>query len=685
MSPSRSVSPLLPGALDTVRRPISPLPFSATSPGNRASSRFSADTRDVSSGVMKSSRSSPSLAIRYQVRPSALENEAIESGMYWPKTGWSVCRLIAAVLPGPSRSLPSNGNPRKLFRPSGTMPVNRAFAMSSTAIALFSCRVTKAVRPSGEIAMYSGSRSCATVTVSKPVSPAIRRTPAALSASRWLLNVEKDAVRTVADAAPAARSMMLTEPSGLATVAIAAAFAAVACSASLATSTVRPSAEKVSMSGSAPTATLPTIMEGPTGASASRKNTVPGWVLSVAATATATSPFLTATLLTSFEPTVTVPSRVRPRSAPTDNTCRPLDEVTNSRSLAGSKAEISAPARASEDTCANASVWLGASASRLATRTSENERASTPARSWTVAASFVAALSANETRTGCAASSGAASLRTTWLLTTCRLETVAAEPLVTVNCETVGRFPSSSARSKYSVITSPSPSTLALSRRTAFWFSRWALPMPPTVVAASIAWRNSVWLVAKAVRPASRSARNAEASTPPTVDRAATWSIRPVASVAMPAAVSALSPMRSARVENTSRAMSSRCASLAPDDCWIFATRSVTMLATRTAPFCSCRPALWRAASVDWAAATGSKVSRLMPESRLARPIARNTAASALATEPSRATRSVTSVVRGVTTVEPDGALSAPLNSSPVEMSVPPNAMIVPATPPGRV
>ena len=50
---------------------------------------------------------------------------------------------------------------------------------------------------------------------------------------------------------------MLTEPSGFATVAIAGAVAAVACSASLATSTVRPSAENVSMSGSAPTVTLP--------------------------------------------------------------------------------------------------------------------------------------------------------------------------------------------------------------------------------------------------------------------------------------------------------------------------------------------------------------------------------------------------------------------------------------------
>ena len=51
-----------------------------------------------------------------------------------------------------------------------------------------------------------------------------------------------------------------------------------------------------------------------------RKNTVPGWVLSTAATATATTPFLTATLLTSFDPRLTVPSSVRLRSAPTDST-----------------------------------------------------------------------------------------------------------------------------------------------------------------------------------------------------------------------------------------------------------------------------------------------------------------------------------------------------------------------------
>ena len=239
--------------------------------------------------------------------------------------------------------------------------------------------------------------------------------------------------------------------------------------------------------------------------------------------------------------------------------------MTNNRSLAGSKADISAPFTSEiDEACAKASVWVGVSDSRLATVTLENDRASTPARSCTVAVSLLAEASAKETRTGCAASSADASLSCTWLLATCTLLIVAALPLVTVNWLTEGRLSMSSGRSKYRVITSPSPSTLALISRTALWLSRCVWPTALRVVTSLIACWKAVWVLLKAVRSASISARTAVMLTPPTVGRAATWSINVVARVPMPVVVSALSPSRSARVEKMSRAMSSRCASPAP-------------------------------------------------------------------------------------------------------------------------
>ena len=141
--------------------------------------------------------------------------------------------------------MPSNGRPSQLFRPRGTISVNVAVAISRIPIALLSCRVTKAVFPSGEMLMYSGSRSLATVI------PSNRRTPSAFNSANLSLNAANDAVLTVAAATPWPRSMMLTEPSGL--------LNKLPISPSLATKTVLPSALKVSMSGLAPTVTLPSV------------------------------------------------------------------------------------------------------------------------------------------------------------------------------------------------------------------------------------------------------------------------------------------------------------------------------------------------------------------------------------------------------------------------------------------
>ena len=123
------------------------------------------------------------------------------SGMYMPNRCESVTRLMP-----PSWSLTSICSPVQSFRPSGTMSVKVAVAMSRMATALASCRVTMALVPSGEIAMYSGSTSCDTLR------PAKMRTPSARSASSWPLNAVKPAVCTVAAAMPPLMSMMLTEP-----------------------------------------------------------------------------------------------------------------------------------------------------------------------------------------------------------------------------------------------------------------------------------------------------------------------------------------------------------------------------------------------------------------------------------------------------------------------------------------
>ena len=160
-----------------------------------------------------------------------------------------------------------------------------ADAMSSTAMALASCSITRAVLPSGATAMYSGSTSCATLAAVGKM-----RTPRFTSSARRSLNAVKDAVATVAEATPAEMSMTLTEPSG----------SVAPGSPSFATSTFLPSGVKVSMSGSAPTVTLLRIVP-----SDDRNTTWPGSCTGLAGTAAAMMPPLTATLVASMATVLT--------------------------------------------------------------------------------------------------------------------------------------------------------------------------------------------------------------------------------------------------------------------------------------------------------------------------------------------------------------------------------------------
>ena len=93
------------------------------------------------------------------------------------------------------------------------MRLTRAERMSMVATAFASCSVTRAVRRSSERAMYSGSRSCATVAPGP-----LRRMPA--GSSRWrgapALNAAKPTVRTAGprrEVRPFVE-MIETDPSG---------------------------------------------------------------------------------------------------------------------------------------------------------------------------------------------------------------------------------------------------------------------------------------------------------------------------------------------------------------------------------------------------------------------------------------------------------------------------------------
>ena len=135
----------------------------------------------------------------------------------------------------------------------------------------------KASVPSGETAMYSGSKSSAAVRSGKMRTPRPRR------ASSCPLKAVKSAVVTLALSTPPEMSIILTEPSG-STLSPG--------SPSLATNTLLPSGVKVTISGTTPTVTelrgLPSV---------SKKATVPGWVESSGSIAAARMPSLMAMLL----------------------------------------------------------------------------------------------------------------------------------------------------------------------------------------------------------------------------------------------------------------------------------------------------------------------------------------------------------------------------------------------------
>ncbi len=155
------------------------------------------------------SRASPSLAVTRFVRPRT-RYEAIASGRYMPNTG-QFAMLMAGSFPGPSRSLPSRPAPGRLWSlsPRPTRRRNTPFGMSSSAIALFSWSVTHAVFESSEAAMYSGSKSCATLAPG-PKRRMRGSSPPALKAS-------KPAATTsvcVMALPPFDTSMMLTDPTG---------------------------------------------------------------------------------------------------------------------------------------------------------------------------------------------------------------------------------------------------------------------------------------------------------------------------------------------------------------------------------------------------------------------------------------------------------------------------------------
>ena len=171
-----------------------------------------------------------------------------------------------------------------------------ALAISTMAIALFSCSVTNALLPSGETAMYSGSTSSAIVASGKILTPAARKS------SSWPTKLEKLAITTFSwlkvSKSPET-SIMPTEPSGSITVTVPSSATSTFASPSFATSTLLPSGVKVTISGSAPTVkTFNASLISPpaaaisTAASKSTSATTPGSVAVSASSATANKPLL---------------------------------------------------------------------------------------------------------------------------------------------------------------------------------------------------------------------------------------------------------------------------------------------------------------------------------------------------------------------------------------------------------
>ncbi len=209
------------------------------------------------------------------------------SGKYIPCTGQlaTLKRREVDPVPGPSSSLPSRPkfSAEWSFVPKPRMRTNVALAMSSSAIALFSCKVTHAVFESSDTVMYSGSRSCATLAFGPKIRMLESRDVPLKAVNRTVVTSACDSVVMTSGS-----RMMLTLPSG--------SFPAVTYvlgSPSLATSTARPSGVNVSMSGSAPTVT--TASSSPL---VLKNATLPLAVFGLASTATATTPFRTETLFT---------------------------------------------------------------------------------------------------------------------------------------------------------------------------------------------------------------------------------------------------------------------------------------------------------------------------------------------------------------------------------------------------
>ena len=160
-------------------------------------------------------------------------------------------------------------------------------------------------------------------------------------------------------------------------------------------------------------------------------------------------------------------------------------------------------------------------------------------------------------------------------------------------------------------------------------------------------------------------------------------STRVPAKVPMFAALSASSLNCADSFTKTSPAMLSTEESLAPAAARTFSVISLTIVATVTPALCICRPTAAISALLPAAAKTGSKLSRSTWLLSAPSPRAFKTFSFACAALKVLVVKSAIIVVKGVTTVDPAGALRTPLKDRFVSISVPPNATIFPATPPG--
>ena len=212
--------------------------------------------------------------------------------------------------------------------------------------------------------MYSGSASSAKVRPSKILTPRLRK------ASSWPLKAVKSAVVTVAFSTPSEISIIVIEPSGSTSS---------PGSPSFATTIFVPSGVKVSISGNAP---IPVIRFS-NAPSVSKKATAPGSCSGSLASATATIPSLTATLLTpaaiSFKSIeeISVGSLKLLRSRISIELVRAL--TTNNLLLCGSKADISAPPSASSSSI---STWYLPSWLRIGGNSSGNSNSLNTSTFW---------------------------------------------------------------------------------------------------------------------------------------------------------------------------------------------------------------------------------------------------------------------------------------------------------------